>query len=135
MLEVITKRELIERIVNIPKKDIAIRLGISQQSFDATYKRSSSKLDLLYNIHKVQHKRFVLLLFENEYEYTSAASLILHILSASKITPAEFRNKGIQLNYALEKNTLTLKKFRRILDIIGQDFIVKVDKKFCIIQD
>lgn len=135
MFEVITKKEYIDRIVEVPMKDIATRIGISQQSFDATYKRPSSKLDLIYNIHKVQHKRFILLLFNYEYEYIDAASLILHIISSSKITPAEFRQRGINFHYDLTHNTLTLKKLRKILEEVNQQVIVKVGQKFCILED
>tara|TARA_R100001460_G_scaffold10820_1_gene25497 strand:- start:1582 stop:1989 length:408 start_codon:yes stop_codon:yes gene_type:complete len=135
MFEVITKREYIDRIVTMPKKEVAARIGISQQSFDVTYKRPSSKLDLVYNIHKVHHKPFILLLFNYEYEYIDAASLILHIISASKITPAEFRQRGINLHYDLTNNTLTLKKLRKILEEVNQEVVVKVGQKFCILKD
>lgn len=135
MFEVITKREFIDRIVTVPKKEVATRIGISQQSFDATYKRPSSKLDLIYNIHKVHFKPFILLLFNYEYEYIDAASLILHIISTSKITPAEFRQRGINLHYDLTNNTLTLKKLRKILKEVNQQVVVKVGQKFCILED
>ena len=135
MFEVITKREFIERIVDMPKKDVATKIGISQQSFDATYKRPSSKLDLIHNIHKVHFKRFILLLFNYEYEYIDATSLILHIISTSGITPAEFRLRGINLHYDLTNNTLTLKKLRKILNEVNQKVVVKVGQKFCILKD
>ncbi len=96
---------------------------------------ASSKLDLIYNIHKVLHKRFILLLFNYEYEYIDAASLILHIISCSNITPAEFRQRGINFHYDLTNNTLTLKKLRKILEEVNQQVVVKVGQKFCILED